>query len=292
MNQGLGLGSVGNIGPAIMTIIGVGINAIILLTFAPQVVGDVSAISLTGKTGGYCTAINGEAFDRLIAKGSHDSADDAWNASETHVSVAEESEECRAGNAITKAGNAAAPTAVEYYTPQGEAFTSTVVGTAGAGSWTAASGCNAHTSNGATRCYQQVGEWQAQSESLNAGGLGTLVQLLFGAMGILIPAGALGYLGMVGLELVNERIGGGAGLNLLVVVVAVVTVGAILPQIITPLDVFFNALDGNRYYIFSTGIGRLADTIGNFMGIALIAGVITLGGLLFKNRGGGRMRGV
>ena len=95
MNQGLGLGSVGNIGPAIMTIIGVGINAIILLTFAPQVVGDVSAISLQGKTGGYCMTSNGESLDRVVAKGSHDNADDAWNAAETHLAVTDATGACQ-----------------------------------------------------------------------------------------------------------------------------------------------------------------------------------------------------
>ena len=79
------------------------------------------------------------------------------------------------------------------------------------------------------------GEWQPQSTALAAGGLGTLVQLLFGVMGLLIPAGALGYLGSVGADLVSNKLGGGIATSILVVVVGVVVVGAILPQIIAPV---------------------------------------------------------
>ena len=46
----LGLGSAGSMSKTIMSIIGIGISAIILLTFAPKISGDVSGIALLGAT--------------------------------------------------------------------------------------------------------------------------------------------------------------------------------------------------------------------------------------------------
>ena len=68
--------------------------------------------------------------------------------------------------------------------------------------------------------------------------------------------------------------------------VAVVIIGSILPEIFEPLDAFFIALDGNRYWIYSQGIGRLGGVLGNFLGISLIGGLITLGVMLWKGRDG------
>ena len=102
--------------------------------------------------------------------------------------------------------------ATKYYTPQGEDVDIVTAVTAASGI--------------------PDSEWRPQSTALAAGGLGTLVQLLFGVMGLLIPAGALGYLGSVGADLVSNKLGGGIATSILVVVVGVVVVGAILPQII------------------------------------------------------------
>ena len=126
-----------------------------------------------------------------------------------------------------------------------------------------------------------------RSASLAAGGLGPLIQLIFGSMGLLLPAGALGFVGYVGAKMVEQQVGGGLLTRAISTVVLVVVVGALLPQIITPLDTFFYALDGHRFYVFSFGIGKLAGTLGNFMGVALIAGVVALGGLLWRTKSSG-----
>ena len=253
----LGLGSAGSMSKTIMSIIGIGISAIILLTFAPKISGDVSGIALLGATDGYCE-VQGEAMDRLTAVVvGTSSANEIWKANSstnTKLTQTPSADTCTAGTT----------TAGVYYTPQGEE--ATVV---------------------ASTFLVTGGEWKPQSTALAAGGLGTLVQLLFGVMGLLIPAGALGYLGSVGADLVSNKLGGGIATSILVVVVGVVVVGAILPQIIDPLDTFFAAMDGNRYYIFSVGLGKIAGTISNFFGIALIAGVIGIGMMIWKGRGSG-----
>ena len=286
----LGLGSAGSMSKTIMSIIGIGISAIILLTFAPKISGDVSGIALLGANDGYCE-VNGEAMDRVLAKGSYTNPNEAWRATGPNkIMLTEEGDRCRAS---ALAADTTSPVAsIPYYTPQGEDLAGvpygTGVGVTGAAAATSeATACTDTAATGSITCYQGFGEWKPQSTALAAGGLGTLVQLLFGVMGLLIPAGALGYLGSVGADLVSNKLGGGIATSILVVVVGVVVVGAILPQIIDPLDTFFAAMDGNRYYIFSVGLGKIAGTISNFFGIALIAGVIGIGMMIWKGRGSG-----
>ena len=293
----LGLGSAGSMSKTIMSIIGIGISAIILLTFAPKISGDVSGIALLGANDGYCE-LNGEAMDRVLAKGSYTNPNEAWRATgASKLTLTDSSDVCRIPSILDASNSAFGVLAwtlnqsrtrsgASYYTPQGEEVTGIITGTATVAVSTAAD-LNCASTN--FTCIESAtgGEWQPQSTALAAGGLGTLVQLLFGVMGLLIPAGALGYLGSVGADLVSNKLGGGIATSILVVVVGVVVVGAILPQIIAPLDTFFAAMDGNRYYIFSVGLGKIAGTISNFFGIALIAGVIGIGMMIWKGRGSG-----
>ena len=296
----LGLGNTGSMGKSIMSIIGIGISAIILLTFAPNISGSVSGISLTGKDGGYCQ-LKGEAMERVVVKESTDkNANEAWQArGDAKIIVENDSDTCvtRSGVVNTSIAVTGAVADTErttsgdsYYSPQGEELASTLTITKGGTAWTVgAVSCAAAASATAGTCVETLtgGEWEDQSESLQAGGLGTLISLLFGVMGLLIPAGALGYLGNVGTQLVSDKLGGGMGTSILVVVVSVVVIGAILPQIIEPMDTFFLAMDGNRYYIFDVGLGKIAGTISNFFGIALIAGLISLGMMMWKGRSSG-----
>ena len=131
-----------------------------------------------------------------------------------------------------------------------------------------------------------LGTWKTASKSLNALASGSLVNLLFGAMAILLPAGALGFLGYLGAMLVKQNIGGGTLAIAIGATVAVVLIGSLLPEIFAPLDDLYNALDGNRYQVYDEGIGKLGSILGNFLGISLIGGLITLGVMLWKGREG------
>ena len=105
-------------------------------------------------------------------------------------------------------------------------------------------------------------------------------------MAILLPAGALGFLGYFGGMLVKQNIGGGTLAVAIGATVAVVIIGTVLPEIFEPLDDLFVALDGNRYQVYDEGIGKLGGIIGNFLGISLIGGLITLGVMLWQGRDG------
>ena len=155
-------------------------------------------------------------------------------------------------------------TPVDYYTPKGTKLQCDL---------TSGKGCG--------------GVWDPPSPSLVALGGGSLVTLLFGAMAILVPAGAIGFLAYTGASLASERLPGGLIGGAITAVVVVIVVGALLPQIFTPLDNLYLVMDGHRYVVFASGIGKLAGVLSNFMGLSLVAGIVAIGALIFKAGRGG-----
>ena len=178
---------------------------------------------------------------------------------------------------------------IDWYTSKGAKTTGSVTISKGGATWTtAAVSCRATVGPLHGTCEEHIpsGEWKNASKSLTSLAGGSLVSLLFGAMAILLPAGALGFLGYFGATIVKQQIGGGTLAVAIGATVAVVIIGSILPSIFAPLDALFIALDGNRYFIYSQGIGQLGSVLGNFLGISLIGGLITLGILLWQGRDG------
>ena len=254
------LSDVGDIQGLLGSVIGMGIAVVVLLTFAPTVVADINVIALQSVS--HCTIEGGELIDRVVAKGSHATADEAWAGSTTNIRVVADTEflECHV------VGASAASTD-SHFTSKGTAI-SVIAGTVTTTEWVV-----------------DGGEWEPPSVALTSLAQGSLMTLLFGAMAILLPAGALGFLGYFGAQLIHEHIGGGAMFVAIGSAVAVVLVGTFVPLFFEPLDALFLALDGNRYYIYSQGIGQLGGLLGNFLGVSLIGGLITLGILLFQGMG-------
>ena len=247
----LGLGNIGNIGGVIMIVLTLGVSAIVLLTFAPTVVGDVDGLATQGRT---ACAWNGERFSHVVTPTGTENADDAWaDAGTTVTQGADDSGTCKFGTLAAKA-----------FTPKGTEIPAASL-TAGvlAGS-----------------------KWKPASRAMTALAGGSLVPLLFGAMAILIPAGCLGFLGYLGAEMVQSSVGGGTLAVAIGATVSVVVIGAILPEIFEPLDTFVGILDGRRYLVYSTGIGQIAGVLSNFLGISIIGGLVALGALLWKGRSG------
>ena len=259
----LGLGSVGNIGSLIGAVIAIGIMAIVLLTFAPTVAGDVNGIFLEGKS---TCIISGERFDQLVkASSATQSSDDAWYEGTTILTMAKPTtgDGCAATVALAGSG-----TGGTYYTPKGTAVT--IADTA----------ITKGTKLGIS------GTWKQPSKSVTALAGGSLALLLLGATAILIPAGALGFLAWSGAEMVRGYIGGSVLAIAIGATVATVVVGAMLPEIFTPLDKLFIVMDGKRYSVYNEGIGSLAGVLSNFFAISLLAGIVALGGMLWKNTKG------
>ena len=105
------------------------------------------------------------------------------------------------------------------------------------------------------------------------------------AAAILVPAGGIGFLSYFGARFLAENIGGGDLSIAIGATVIVVLAGAILPEVFDPLDDLFLAIDGARFWVYSVGIGKLGPIIGQFLGIAILGGIVNLGMLLWKGHG-------
>ena len=264
--MGLGdLGELGDIGAIVGSVVGIGISAIILLTFAPNIVGDIDSFSLAGTS--RCE-FKGERFLWVLPAqtGTTGDGNDHWAAarnagtSPTTISAAM----CAtAGTSVDAAAtNPLGVASGIYYTPKGTKFE-----------------INGDAVGGA-------GTWKKANASLTALSGGTIVLLLFSASAILVPAGAIGFLGYFGARFIASNIGGGVMSIAIGATVIVVLAGAILPEVFEPLDELYLSLDGTRFWVYSVGIGKLGPIIGNFMGIALLGGIVTLGMLLWKGHSG------
>ena len=267
--MGLGdLGSLGDIGGMVIATLALFITAIVLLTFAPGIAGDIDGLTLSATD--RCE-YNGERFRWVLGPVTTSPADGdaAWaeNDPPTTAKIDTKAKCETAASATNGAGtNTLGLAAGIYYTPKGTKLTF-------AGSETA------------------KGTFKKANRSLTALGGGSIALLLFGAAAILVPAGCIGFLGYFGARFVASNIGGGALAVGIGATIIVVLAGSLLPQVFEPLDVFFLALDGNRYWVFSTGIGKIGEVIGQFLGISLLGGVVTLGMLLWKGvKGSGNMQ--
>ena len=249
--------SLGGMSTQIGAAIAIAIAAIVLLTVAPGIVGDIDQIYLTSQR---TCMFNSERVLRVIDQSSASATADAdWNAATTFEAVTV---------ASTNGGDCSIPSATsgdKFWTPDGQILT------------------------GDTTATQIAEDFKATPsfESLNALGGGSLVQLLFGALSIMLPVGSITFLGYLGGQLANQQIGGNNGMAVAIAAaVATAVVAAILPNVFQPLDQFYNSLDGVRYAVYSTGIGQLAQILGDFLAVALIAGIIVLGALLWKGQKG------
>ena len=267
--MGLGdLGELGDIGMIVGSVVGIGISAIVLLTFAPGIVGDIDGFSLAGTA--RCELSNGErALWLLAAPTGTTDGEQAWA-------------EFKSATTGYKKVTLSASTAACAHPASGGVATDVIftpkATSLGVIDLTAAG--NLAVPNA----------WKKANASLTALSGGTIVLLLFSASAILVPAGAIGFLGYFGARFIASNIGGGVLSIAIGATVIVVLAGAILPEVFEPLDRLYLSLDGQRFWVYSVGIGKLGPIIGNFMGIALLGGIVTLGMLLWKGHSGqGRM---
>lgn len=260
----LDIGSIGNIGRVVAAVIGIGISAIILFTFAPGIAGDVNVIWAESQN---ACVYNGERFTQVVTYNGTDLADAAWNAPNSSNAVekgsADNNGKCTFGT------SASTPVEVNYYTPKGTEIQ-----------------IAASAQTASSPIVLADSEWKAPSKSMTALAGGGLVMLLLGVMAVLIPAGAIGFLTWTGAELVRNYIGGSILAIAIGATIAVTVVGAILPQIFTPLDNLFNVMDGRRYQVYNQGIGKLGGILSDFFAIALLGGIVALGAMLWRGTPG------
>ena len=201
--------SLGNIAGGVISVITVVVFAILAFTLAPDIAGNISSIALEGKSEGYCKTSN-ENLDRVITGGVGDATrptiEAAWNVTDAKASTV----------ILTNPG-CGIPGSTPggfVYSPKGEIFTSA----AGPGGTPATIGVIPN------------GTWQTSREVFVAGGLGGLIAILFGVMGILLPAGALGFVAYLGMQLARDNFGGTGMGVVIVALIGVVVLSSVFPR--------------------------------------------------------------
>ena len=228
-------------------------------------------------------AITSERFERLMPKGTHTSAKDAW---EARTAVADEvsltrvatggtrpafsgttaykvsegtNGACKIGE-LAKKGSGGANTdighaAAEFYTPSGNLVT---VAGAAAG--------NTDLDITIDNC-----KWEKRTPIF--GFANGFIRVLLQMLALAAPLGFMLMLAYFGSMLV--AMGTGHPIMQVIMTVILVLVGAILLNIALPyISDVFQAIDGNRFVVFDQELGLIAVLLKNFFGVILIAGFI------------------
>ena len=221
---------------------------------------------------------NGERIDRLVFS-TETEPDDAWfknSLTEISAAAAATGGTTLATNEfmVLAVGNTGNNCVVKGTTTKTE-FSSTA---AVDGEFTVPSTLNVFTQGGTKLSISDADALEGVvSESFwSAGGLKQLVQLIVRAAALGIPLGCLVALAAFGRNFLS-----GMGMNPLMAVIVLIIAFSLLGALLDVLTPFisdaFLSINSDRYSVYDgAGISAIATVIGNFYGIVVIAGLLTV----------------
>ena len=253
----------GDFSPKVMAAIMYAILTLLAFSVYPMLVGAGNTIHLNTEN---ACVLNGIRFDRVLAvklpvTSSSANADTGdWdNAVVVSKSGTDDCATAAAGKDTT--GTAlAAGTNYRFYMPTGE-----YVDMAGATS--AITIANA--------------EWKAPEGMFTDNA--TLVDVVIGALALLIGVSPMSVLGMIGYYILNKfDMEQGTIATIIMVVLGAVICVSLLSTFISFISTAYDAIDAQRFTVFNSGLANLAVVIKQFWGVVLIVSFFGLGALLFK----------
>ena len=284
--------------------VGMVLGLIVWLVVFSLLIGAINGWYLQAVDAG---VVSGERFDRVVVKGAHTKADDAWvgvtgttNATErvadagtnatvytlagTTAYLLEEGETagtCRIGSIK---GGAASRRSISieagtYFTPLGSEVYSEAASSDGdakeaniAAADIAISGC----------------EWGEEGSVFNAGGLGGLVEIILQAAGLAPPIALLFALGTFGSSFM-KNMGSHPILAAVLTVILLLLVATLLNTFVPFLTAAFEAIDKNRFVMYDEGLGNLSVVVGNFYGVVVVASMMMIAWQVVKHLRGGNV---
>ena len=190
--------------------------------------------------------VDNERFDRLVAVGTHKTADDAWEVGTVlkQDAITAKADTCPKTEFETDLANSTA-----YYTPLGTKITTNATGAI-------------------PNCKRDL-----PGAIFGAGGLSGLVALILQAAGLGLPIGALIGLASFGASFVS-KLGGSPIIAAIVMVIGFLLIGTLL-NVLTPfVNDAFDSINGDRFLMYDEGIGTLSNVISNFFAVVLVGGLI------------------
>ena len=184
---------------------------------------------------------------------------------------------CQIGTTENPAGSAGpAVPATTWYTPLGTEVQSAAVA---APATDEAAGTNSNPVNIAG------GEWSPAGTIFNTGGLSGLIKIILQAAGLAPPIAVMLALGGFGQSFI-KNMGGNPIMAAIVTAITLLLVSTLVNTLVPFITEAFTAVDGNRFVMFSQGLGAVSLIIRQFYGVVFVAGLIIIAWAVF-----GAMRG-
>ena len=131
-------------------------------------------------------------------------------------------------------------------------------------------------------------EWDTESKIFSQAGLGGLIEIILQAAGLAGPVLLLTQLGSFGSNFAN-RVGSHPILGVVLMIIILLLVGTMLNVFIPFLDLAFLAIDGNRFIMYDTGLGKLSTVVSSFYGVVLVSGMLMLAWQLWQSTRSGNI---
>ena len=269
----------GDFSPKVMAAIMYAILTLLAFSVYPMLLGAGNTIHLNTEN---ACVVNGIRFDRvLLAKSSNDSvtADNGdWS---NGISINGAAGKCQyQSNSIANkfsggddllgaAGNL--PAGYRIILPTGESYNGGILALVS-------------SSPVATEIVWEdsvTSEWKAPEGMFTDNA--TLVDVVIGALALLIGVSPMTVLGMIGYYILNKfDMEQGTIATIIMVVLGAVICVSLLSTFITFISTAYDAIDADRFSVFNSGLANLAVVIKQFWGVVLIVSFFGLGALLFK----------
>ena len=236
--------------------------------------------------------VSGERFDRVIPIDGDDSADEVWRGvtgvSETAVIATGANLVNTSAYKVSKGTGdtcVIANTAAAYAPPSDPAVTAyTPLGTAVRYALPTADVTEV-TPITVDNC-----EWSEAGTVFGAGGLSGLIKILLQAGGLAPPIALLMALGSFG-QAFMRAVGSHPILAAVFTAIGLLLMATLLNVFIPFLTGAFEAIDGNRFQMFSEGLGAVSVVVGNFFGVVLVASMMMVAWEVVKSLKGGNVLG-
>ena len=265
------------------------LGLIVWLVVFGLLVGAINGWYLQGHDAG---TVSGERFDRIMLKAGNNNVDNVWQGvtavagppaavGETATALSKTiayklGETAGGGDCEIDAFGGTAGTDLEagnhtFYSPIGSEVTVTIVGAVAGGTAGVVGGC----------------DWSDAGSVFKSGGLGGLVEIILQAAGLAPPIALLFALGSFGTSFM-KNMGSHPILAAVMTVIMLLLVATLLNTFVPFLTGAFEAIDGNRFLMFSDGLGAVSIVIGNFYGVVVVSSMMMIAWQVVKHlRGGG-----
>ena len=259
------------------------VGLVIWLIVMPLILGAINGWYLL--TVDSCV-IDSERVDRVVNKGTHANAEDAWKGvtsvsniffaqpvATTAYTLNGEAGFCEIGQDLPSGGTPRTPavlSAQSWYTPSGSVVTSIEV----------------PASSSTDTADVTGGKWEPVSGLFTAGGLGSLIRLVLQAAGLAPPIAIMAVLGSFGQSFI-KKMGGNPIIAAVVTVITLLLVATLLNSLVPFVADAFESINPNRFAMFDGGLGNVSVIIRRFYGVVLVASLIMIAWSVLKSMKGG-----